>query len=74
MLPAEAILYVGGEGLVVRDLEDNMKEYCANKDSCRREMLLKHFDSATNLEHTLNVIKCLCCDVCACKCSCQLCS
>lgn len=70
MLPAQAILYVGGEGLVIRDVDEKM-EYCAKKDSCQREMLLKHFDSSSIPR---NVNKCLCCDVCERKCFCPLCS
>ena len=46
LLPAKAVLYVGGKGVVVRDLDERMKEYCANKDTCRRQMLLKHFESS----------------------------
>ncbi len=45
MLPAQAILYHGGEGPVIRNVEECVKEYCANKEVCRREVLLKHFDS-----------------------------
>lgn len=73
MLPAQATLYIGGEGLVVRDVDENMKEYCTNKDSCRRKMLLKPFDSSS-VPSDVNICLCLCCDVCERKCSCHLCS
>ncbi len=71
MRPAQAILYHGAEDVTVRDLDKNMKEYVANKDSCRRKMLLKHFDSCTA---PTEVKLCLCCDVCERECSCRLCS
>ena len=38
-------MYYGGEGLVLRNIHDCMKEYCTNRDRCRRETLLKHFDN-----------------------------
>ena len=31
MLPSQAMLYHGGEGVIARNLSDGMKEYCANK-------------------------------------------
>ena len=72
MLPAQAILYHGGQGLIARNLKDDMKEYCANKDTCRREMLLKHFDSEFIRES--NASLCSCCGVCERKCVCIQCS
>lgn len=72
MLPAEAVLYHGGQGLVARNIDDNMKEYCSNRDSCRRNMLLKHFDRGFTQDS--NASLCSCCDVCERKCVCVLCS
>ena len=74
MLPARAILYHGGQGLVARNIEsdENMKEYCANKGSCRRYMLLKHFDSDFQRNSTASL--CSCCDVCERECVCIKCS
>lgn len=60
LLPAVAVLYVGGKGAVVRELDESMKECCANKETCRRWILLKHFDSL--LECSSNT--CVCCDIC----------
>ncbi len=60
-LPAQAILCHGGEGLVVRNVEECMKEYCANKDVYRREVLLKRFDSPFVCESNVGLF--LCCDV-----------
>lgn len=55
-----------GESLVIRGVDEQMTEYCsANKDSCRRERLLKHFDSSPVPS---NINMCLCCDVCERKC------
>ena len=72
MLPSQAVLYDGGEGVIARNLgDDNMKEYCANKHPCRRQLLLKHFAS---LHESLSIPLCLCCDVCEQSCSCRLCS
>ena len=70
LLPAVAVLYVGGKGAVVRELDESMKEYCANKETCRRWMLLKHFDSL--LECSSNT--CVCCDICERKCHCSICT
>ena len=66
--PASAILYHGGKGVVARNIEDNMKEYCANKEQCRRELLLKHFDGTFVRES--NASLCKCCDVCERMCKC----
>lgn len=71
MLPSEAILYHGGEGVVARNLADDMKEYCVNRHLCRRQLLLKHFDSS---DESLSIPLCLCCDVCEQTCTCRLCS
>ena len=73
MLPSQAILYIGGEGVIARNLGDDMKENCANKRACRRQLmlLLKYFDSS---HESLSIPLCLCCDVCEQSCSCRLCS
>ena len=42
----------------------SMKEYCKNKDTCRRE--LTH-------DPAMPTSLCLCCDVCEAKCTCLLC-
>ena len=70
LLPATAVLYIGGKGMVVRELDESMREYCANKDSCRRQILLKYFDSSfVSSSNT-----CVCCDVCERKCKCNICT
>ena len=71
MLPAEAVLYHGGQGLVVQIIDDNMKEYCANRDSCRRNMLLKHVDRGFTQDSNPSLCSC---DVCERKCVCVICS
>ncbi len=50
-----------------RFLDEHMKDYCKNKDTCRREMLLKDFDGQFD-----SVILCSCCDVCELKCTCSV--
>ena len=70
LLPAMAVLYVGGKGAVVRELDDSMKEYCANKEICRRQILLKHFDST----FISSCNTCACCDICERKCNCNICT
>lgn len=71
MLPAQAILYHKGFGVVVKDLSDGMKEYCDNKTVCRRKMLIKHFDS--ELKDITRTSLCLCCDVWEQNCNCESC-
>ena len=70
--PAVAILYHGGKGVIARNIGDDMKEYCANKKQCRREVLLKHFDGRFVRDPSASL--CKCCDVCERMCRCTLCS
>ena len=70
-LPAQAILYCGGPDLSARHLDEEMKEYCHNKESCRRKLLLSYFSSDVHETFTAH---CSCCDVCERKCSCSTCS
>ena len=71
-LPAQAILYCGGPDLIARHLDDDMKQYCHNKETCRRKLLSYFMNSD---EHqTTSTTGCLCCDVCERKCSCSTCS
>ena len=46
-----------------------MKEYCENKDNCRRKELLSPF---IMYQHT-ETVKCTCCDVCLLSCTCKEC-
>ena len=46
-----------------------MKEYCENKDNCRRKELLSSF---IMYQHT-ETVKCTCCDVCLLSCTCKEC-
>ena len=70
--PARAVLYHGGKGFIARHIAENMKEYCTNKERCRREMLLKHFDGTLGKDCNLSL--CKCCDVCERICKCTQCS
>ena len=68
---SEAILYYTNTALGQLD-DANIKEYCKNKTTCRREMLLRDFDHEDS--ETLYSRKCLCCDVCDMKCVCSCCT
>ena len=63
-LPAEAILYnVRLRGI---EIEDSMKQYCKNKEKCRRTLLLEHFDNYLSSDNeSIRSIRQLCCDVCS---------
>ena len=66
-LPAQAILFhVPHPSNQFLDVA--MKEYCKNRDRCRRQMLLKNFDGDID-----SVVQCSCCDVCERKCVCSNC-
>ena len=71
-LPATAILYFTNIDLGQIENE-SIKEYCRNKTSCRRHMLLKDFDDPADHLNTEGSL-CRCCDVCELKCLCTICS
>ena len=61
-LPAKAILYnVSVRGI---EIEDSMKQYCKNKEKCRRTLLLEHFDNYFSSDYESSSTQ-LCCDVCS---------
>ena len=68
---AKATLYHGSPDLDARHLDDSMKQYCSNKDVCRREMLMTHFGVFCAPR---TVPFCLCCDICEAKCTCLNCT
>lgn len=70
-LSATAILYFSNVDLGQIE-NDSIKEYCRNKTSCRRHMLLKDFDDPA--EHISTGSLCRCCDVCELKCVCTICT
>ena len=51
-------------------ITSDMKSYCTNTDTCRRELLFKDFDSG---ESDSQITKCACCDLCAIRCKCSNC-
>ena len=55
------------DGVTLRVADSNMKEY-VKSDSCRRKLLLKHFD--TQLPLDLPTVH-NCCDICTLSCQCQ---
>lgn len=54
-------------GLTLRVADSNMKEY-VKSDSCRRKLLLKHFDTQLPLDLPTGHN---CCDICTLNCQCQ---
>ena len=70
-LASEAILYYTNTDLGQIG-DGSIKEYCCNKNFCRREILLKDFDASDRDYSSIN--SCACCDVCAFKCVCKLCT
>ena len=52
-------------------IENSMRMYCINRSTCRRKLLMCHFDytriASPNPLH-------LCCDICACSCTCTECA
>jgi ATP-dependent DNA helicase RecQ len=53
--------------------QSNMHEYCTNSTSCRRQLLMSHFSTATSFPiSSINPMH-NCCDVCESHCSCDKC-
>jgi len=67
---AQATLYFTDMDLGQID-DTSMKEYCRNTDTCRRELLLKNFDTSTGDSASTKCL-CLCC-ICEAKCTCSSC-
>lgn len=64
--PALALLMQDASNL--RFTSEEMKDYCLNKDSCRKTILFSHFPSCE-----LHSQGCMCCDICARSCKCGQC-
>ena len=60
-LPANAVLYHGGPDLITRNVYKDIKDYCGNKDICRRRLLLGLFHSSEEIGTSPQFP---CCDVC----------
>ena len=69
---ATALLYYGGNDFKFDLIDKDMKTYCKNKESCRRELLMKDFDRDPSGVVTSN--DCKCCDLCASRYKCAQCS
>ena len=69
-LPAVATLFYKPADLA-HNVELPMKEYCRNKDICRRQLLLSQFDGTDDSSAPLR--DCMCCDICSHKCKCHVC-
>lgn len=52
---------------IVKHVSKDMKMFCL-QNTCRRESITKFFDQEPSFEGS----KCLCCDICKAKCSCNL--
>lgn len=63
--PSDAILLY--DNITIRAADDNMREYIKG-NSCRRNIILKHFDSPTTSSVS---VKHRCCDVCLTECKCN---
>ena len=64
--PAMAILYYDAKDLGALHVEQEIKDYCKNKDKCRRDCLFKDFDKDTEA----SLSGCRCCDICCHSCDC----
>ena len=64
--------YYGGNNFKFDLIDTEMKTYCKNKESCRRELLMKDLDRDPSGVITANDFKC--CDLCASRCKCAQCS
>ncbi len=67
---ATATLYYNGNDFKFDRVEISMKEYCKNRDTCRRTLLLRDFDQTGKL----SIGNCKCCDICTSVCKCIQCS
>lgn len=68
-LSCALLLYGKGDRHLV---SEPMRAFCSNHENCRRELLFQDFD------HFKQIVKpctlCNCCDICASKCSCKMCT
>jgi superfamily II DNA helicase RecQ len=62
-LKAEAVLCYNATDLAQRHVEESVKNFCKDKDSCRREFISQYFDSQVSTPD------CDCCDICDDTCS-----
>ena len=53
-------------------VSEPMLNFCLNSKQCRRHLLFQHFDNFHQIDKPCT--PCHCCDVCAAKCSCELCA
>ena len=65
-LPAYVTLYYSSRDLSHMHIDSNMKDYCKNTSTCRRQILFESYDyNAIN-----KPVDCKCCDLCAMICEC----
>ena len=69
---SSAKLYYAPVNLHPLYTEDSMKQYCLNKETCRRKLLLRDFD--TLKEIIMPSPLCTCCDICSLSCKCDKCT
>ena len=63
-LSSSAVLYINPNDLRSPFIEESMRNYCQNTSICRRELLLKDFESS-NIEECASKIDVPdCCDIC----------
>ena len=75
---SRAVLYCSKKNFAFPTSDHAMKQYCVNKDKCKRQLLLQEFESfecddTTDSVTTSSHCTCTCCDICEMTCSCDLC-
>lgn len=61
-LPAVAALYYDKSDLTkIKDVSDDMKNYCENTVECRKRLLFRDFDQSVDV---VMISNCKCCDIC----------
>lgn len=65
-----ATIFFKKSDLDSRRVNKDMIEYCRNVDQCRRSLLFSHFDNNLSTDKPQG---CVCCDVCALSCQCDVC-
>lgn len=69
--PAKALLYYTKCELKAKHVDHDMKQYCSNIETCRRQVLLQNFDCNDMVLCDSDKCICQCCDICYLKCMCR---
>ena len=68
---ASAVIFVAKADFKPQLVDDDIRKYCEATDTCRRELLLQHFDKVDFRKHCSG---CRCCDICSKNCTCCECA